>query len=72
MTTAGALTDPRVRLGAGTAWLAGDRELAGPHRSRSLLCGSVVAWPKDPYSGDLSPWPVPADPGQRRMQHPIT
>jgi hypothetical protein len=35
-------------------------------------CGSVVAWPKDPYSGDLSPWPVPADPGQRRMQHPIT
>jgi hypothetical protein len=32
---------------------------------------ALAAWPKDPYSGDLSPWPVPADPGQRRMQHPI-
>ena len=31
--------------------------------------GSAAAWPKDPGSGDLGPWPAPAAAGQRRTQH---
>jgi hypothetical protein len=62
----------RLLAGGTGAWALSKvvKRLVQRPRPASLLPGT--AWPKDPNSGDLGPWAVPAAASQRRMQHPIT